>query len=273
MPSFTITPVSTASAVDDGFQNFIQFQQDGTNLGLPDVDTVNLTDGITATRGTGESANVLTLTADSAPSGSISVAQDGTVVQTGVRALNFTGFSVDVIPGTGDTATVEVTSPGDSDTNVVLLTPIGAATFRGALYSDWTGTTHGGSNGSHWDQATQTVIFDQVGLYEVSMQASVATAPGVDWPATGLTGSVTLYGSSIPEAIAMQTSEYGRPPASALNTTTDPKRAQWHDTFIVDATTLPASFTPKVYADNYSDGTGVTAVFAVMLSVKRIWTP
>jgi len=276
MVGFVIAPVSVNQNEDQGFPNFIQFQQDGANLGLPDADTVNFTGtGVTVTRGTGEQENVVTVdvTGGVTPGGTISVAHDGTVVQTDVTTINITGFSAAVTPGTGDTATIDITSPGDSDTLVVLLAPIGAAVFRGALYSDWTGTTHGGSNGSHWNQGTQTVVFDAPGLYQVSMQASVATAPGVDWPATGLSNSVTLYGSSVPEAIAMQVSEYGRMPANSLNTTTDPKRAQWHDTFIVDATTLPASFTPKVYADNYSDGTGVTAVFAALLSVQRIWAP
>ncbi len=67
MPSFTITPVSVESAVGTDFPNFIQFQQDGTDLGLPDADTVNFSTGLTATRGTGESANVLTLVGGASP--------------------------------------------------------------------------------------------------------------------------------------------------------------------------------------------------------------
>ncbi len=243
----------------------IQFNQ------LPVAGSVNPTDEIAIDQaGVTRRAEVSLF----ASGGAISVNHNGTLVQAGVTTINITGFNATVTAGANNTATIDITAPGDSDTLVVTLAPIGAAVFQGALYSDWTGTTHGGSNGSHWDQATQKVVFDTEGLYEISMQASVATSPGINWPATGLTDSVTLYGSEVPEAIGMALSEYGRKPANPLSSSVaDPKRAQWHDTFIVDATTLPKSFTPKVYADNYSDGAGVTAVFAVMLSVKRIWIP
>jgi hypothetical protein len=44
----------------DDFPNFIQFQEDGVNLGGPDADTVNFTGNVSATRGEGENANVVT---------------------------------------------------------------------------------------------------------------------------------------------------------------------------------------------------------------------
>jgi hypothetical protein len=64
MPTFSIAPVGPfPPATDEGFPQFIQFQGDGVNLGGPDADTVNFTDGISATRGVGENANVVTATA------------------------------------------------------------------------------------------------------------------------------------------------------------------------------------------------------------------
>lgn len=64
MPAFAITaaggfPPPTA----EEFPNFIQWQNQGTDLGLPDVDTINVSTNLTATRGTGENANTVTITA------------------------------------------------------------------------------------------------------------------------------------------------------------------------------------------------------------------
>lgn len=63
MPAFAISgaggfppPTSTE------FPEFLQWQTEGTDLGLPDVDTVNVTGaGVTTTRGTGANANTVTL--------------------------------------------------------------------------------------------------------------------------------------------------------------------------------------------------------------------
>lgn len=65
MPSFSITPVTGYPLpASDEFPQFIQFQENGEDLGGPDADTVNFANGVTATRGTGESANVITVTAE-----------------------------------------------------------------------------------------------------------------------------------------------------------------------------------------------------------------
>lgn len=47
-------------AAAEEFPNFIQFQDDGTDLGGPDADTLNFV-GATVSRGTGENANVVTV--------------------------------------------------------------------------------------------------------------------------------------------------------------------------------------------------------------------
>ena len=67
MTAFSVTPAGpfpppTGNA--DGFQQFIQWQADGVDLGGPDADTVDIGAGLTATRGTGENANVVTITGD-----------------------------------------------------------------------------------------------------------------------------------------------------------------------------------------------------------------
>lgn len=69
MSGFAVTPVAAFSTQnDEGFPDFLTWQQNGVNLGSDaTVDTVNVTDGMTATRGTGETANVVTLTAEVTP--------------------------------------------------------------------------------------------------------------------------------------------------------------------------------------------------------------
>lgn len=60
--AFNISPVApTPPVTSDGFPSYLQFQNSGSNLGEPDVDTVNFRTGLTATRGTGENANRVTI--------------------------------------------------------------------------------------------------------------------------------------------------------------------------------------------------------------------
>jgi len=62
---FGITPATGfPPQASDEFPNYIQFQNQGTDLGLPNVDTVNFGRNLTASRGTGENANVVTVVAD-----------------------------------------------------------------------------------------------------------------------------------------------------------------------------------------------------------------
>lgn len=63
--SFGITPATGfPPQASDEFPNYIQFQNQGVDLGLPNVDTVNFGRNLTATRGTGENANVVTVVAE-----------------------------------------------------------------------------------------------------------------------------------------------------------------------------------------------------------------
>jgi hypothetical protein len=65
MPLDVQPDVGGAEATPGDMLSFIQFQLNGTDLGGPDVDTVNFRTGTgtagTVTRGTGETANVLTV--------------------------------------------------------------------------------------------------------------------------------------------------------------------------------------------------------------------
>ncbi len=64
MATFGITPVTGyPQPPSDDFPQFIQFQENGENLGAPDADTLNFGNGITATRGTGENSNIVSVTA------------------------------------------------------------------------------------------------------------------------------------------------------------------------------------------------------------------
>jgi hypothetical protein len=48
--AFLITPIDNTPAEDNGFPRYIQFQQDGVNLGGPDATVVNFTNGLIAMR-------------------------------------------------------------------------------------------------------------------------------------------------------------------------------------------------------------------------------
>lgn len=61
---WAITPVQFTPPESDAFPDFLQWQYRGEDLGGTDASTVNATDGIKATRGVGEDANVITLTAE-----------------------------------------------------------------------------------------------------------------------------------------------------------------------------------------------------------------
>lgn len=62
--AFAITPASGYPAVAGDFPLYLQWQEEGVDLGLPDVRVVNVTGDpaiIKATRGVGENSNVITI--------------------------------------------------------------------------------------------------------------------------------------------------------------------------------------------------------------------
>lgn len=65
MPGFAMTPAAGFNPqTGEQFPEFIQFQNQGDDLGGPDADVLNFAEGLTATRGTGENENVVTVTAE-----------------------------------------------------------------------------------------------------------------------------------------------------------------------------------------------------------------
>jgi hypothetical protein len=109
MTAFSVSPVGTfPPAEDDGFPQFIQWQALGVDLGGPDADTVDFESGLTATRGTGENANVITVDASG-----IQWELNGTPLgDTNVNTVNI-GPGLTAERGTGDqvdTLLVEVQS-------------------------------------------------------------------------------------------------------------------------------------------------------------------
>ena len=60
--TFGISAIApTPPVTSEGFPRYIQFQNNGTDLGEPDVTTLNFSTDLTATRGAGESANTVTV--------------------------------------------------------------------------------------------------------------------------------------------------------------------------------------------------------------------
>lgn len=135
--SFGITPVTgTVPPTSETFPDFIQFQANGTNLGLPDADTVNFIGG-SVTRGTGESSGVVTV--DFGGFTWTTEAGDFTLVKTdtnnGIACTATSGSQTCFVPGdTGDTsvdfatgASVLVYQEGPSP---VSITPVSGVTVR-----------------------------------------------------------------------------------------------------------------------------------------------
>jgi hypothetical protein len=142
MPAFSLTPVGTFPPPTGEFPENIQWQQDGVNLGDRAVDTVNLTGSLVGSRGTGETANVLTLADGSNPSAA-------------------PGSSVPIL--------------------VVSLVGATAGEFANADFSDWTGTVLATSTQASWNEATSQIEIDETGLYRIDI-ASRVTATGGSWP-------------------------------------------------------------------------------------------
>ncbi len=129
MPAFSITatggfPPPTA----DEFPEYLQWQTEGTDLGLPDVDTVNITgDGVTTTRGSGANANTVT---------------------------------IDIPGGGGGGGAIDMLSLRlDEDTDV---------TMNGTPMVGWTGSEIFTATNSSWDEATSEVVLITPGTYRIT---------------------------------------------------------------------------------------------------------
>jgi hypothetical protein len=121
MPAFAITALGGfPPPTSEDFPQFIQWQSAGTNLGLPDVDTINVSTGMTATRGTGENANTVTLTASGGGGSAQVLLQQMTATSLtpmdGTNALTWT-VNYNYVESTdatwdADTSTLTLVEPG-----------------------------------------------------------------------------------------------------------------------------------------------------------------
>lgn len=147
--AFGITPTTPDSVNGDnppvtseGFPRFIQFQAAGSDLGGPDVDTVNFGDNLTATRGTGENANRVTVAAAAAGGGG----------------------------GGSETPSL-----------VVQLVGAGSGVFNDNGFSDWLGTVLCTSTDASWNEASNRVDISTAGLYSVRIVGRITSTDGF-WP-------------------------------------------------------------------------------------------
>lgn len=119
---------------DHGFPTFLQFQKDGVNLGEATITIVNLADNLTATRGTGPNANVLTISAAAGGGSTDTVIEELTDdIVLGVEddgKIFWSTIAVEV--EVGDLATMPACTFVCPDAGSVTLHPTGAVALDGA---------------------------------------------------------------------------------------------------------------------------------------------
>jgi len=229
--SFGITPAAGfPPQASDEFPNYLQWQLDGVNLGAADIDTVDLTGDLSATRGTGENANKLTIAVASNPSAAAAAAAEELVIS---------------------------------------LVGAASGAFGGVSFSNWTGTVLRASADATWNEASNLVNLVQTGLYEVSIQGKVSPDSNT-WPAAvdNFTQYGSNVGILEGAAGGLYLSQYGMTvPAIAWQATG--LFAQFSDKYIVNAAALPATITPALYANAYG-AEADAATFAAVVTIRRI---
>lgn len=121
--AFGLTPAGAGfpPQAPDAFPNYIQFQDNGTNLGDADADTVNFRRGFQATRGTGENAAVVTVDAnvftwrDVEASDLLDAADLGNGLKVNISLSG--GPAVITVPGDDQLGLLE----GDGDVSVLIM--------------------------------------------------------------------------------------------------------------------------------------------------------
>ncbi len=218
------------SQAPEGFPNFIQLQSNGTNLGAPNVDTIDFADGLVATRGTGENANKVTVIAGTNPSGGAAAA----------------------------------------DELVASLVGSASGAFNGAAFSNWTGTVLHTSADAEWNEATNAVDVLQTGLYEVSIQARVTPNSGTWPSAQGdFVQYGSEVSPSAGSVAGGAQSQHGVTVAAAASWQATGLFMQFSDRYFVNVPSLPCSITPAVYADAYASESEV-ADFTAVVAVRRV---
>lgn len=129
MTTFSLTPIGTfPPPAPQDFPVGVQYQEDGIDLGDRAIDTVNLRRGLTATRGTAETANVLTIDSGAFrwveyTASHLLVAAD---LGNGLKMNSASGtvitvppdFDLDIAPGDGDVS-VLLTQQGAGGVDVI----------------------------------------------------------------------------------------------------------------------------------------------------------
>jgi len=157
MSAFSISPLTNVPPPQaDEFPNFIQWQEDGVNLGGPDADTINCSSGITATRGVGENSNVVTLTA------------------AGGATIGVSRMIAPADPPSEDRMLFDGTSFLDQWTDVALV-----------VSADW-----------EWQSIEQLLHIITAGVYRVTLVCSLDTDNyGAEWPDGNSTYGSTVIGA------------------------------------------------------------------------------
>lgn len=200
---------------DDQFPRYLQFQDEGVDLGGRDADTVNFTGaGVTATRGTGANANVVTVNVPGGGSGS----------STPVLAVTLVGASP---------ATLGNDAPG---------------TF---FFSDWNGTTRSASTDAAWSETNNRIELSRAGLYEVTVSGRIASRavngflPQMAYGSGVGTSALPATGRGGGDSRHYKTE--GFVPFDEF--------AKFTDTYLVNITDIATQFiTPRLYVHSYADG-------------------
>lgn len=235
--SFSVTPASNFVPPEaESSPQFIQFQAEGTDLGGPDADTLNFTGaGVTATRGTGENENIVT----------VAIAGGGT-------------------PG-GAASMLVVQLDPLSDGNL--------GTYNYTPFTDWSGTVlKTAAPDVAWDQPSQSVVISTAGLYAVDFQASLTDIDRAVFDADAMSGNV-IYGTQVDAALSINQSEHytGQNNGTSHLPTS---LVAWADRYMVPVATedLPLSFQPKIYGGQYHSGpsTGDAITCAGIVTVTKL---
>lgn len=255
MSAFSIAPLTDIPPpVAESFPNFIQFQEDGTDLGAADADTVNFSTGLTATRGVGENSNVITVTSEGVVS-TLQVQEDG--VNLGAADVDTLNFSTGVLAtrGSDNTVTVTVETAGA----ISLTSDVeGDGAFDDAPFpSLWTAEVLVANPAWSFDGATATLTFAETGVYRVVATCSItAQIEGFSWP-----DGETHYGSTI-DGVA---SQHYRTKVADLSY---PPR--WTDQVVIQATTAPYDVVTRLYALSIDNTGHIVGTCSMSLVVERI---
>lgn len=178
MPTFGLTPVGVfPPPTADDFPQYIQFQNQGSDLGGPDATTVNFSTNLTATRGTGENEGVVTVTASGGGAGStLTVSQDGVTVEENVTRLDISTNLTATAQSAG-VVRLEAASGSGAIGGVMAFSLVGSGNLVSTIET-WTATSRlDNADVAVWSPGGNTLTFANAGLYEVTTFSTVVVDP------------------------------------------------------------------------------------------------